>query len=182
MEETLLPPPPAPAAEASAPAAGASGPSASAAAPRWPEGPIGRRNTVWGWCGIVLGPTVGSILMAWCFAGPFPAPPLEGWDDYGSVQRRMMRLAHVAMVMIPLINIVFGHEIDQVALSDRWKRRASWLCALAIPGVPLGLALGAIFWVPLKWLSVPGVYAFIAALAIIAVGKVRQMRAAPARQ
>jgi hypothetical protein len=141
----------------------------------WTEGPIGRKNVMWGWCGIVLGPTVGSILMAWCFAGPFPAP--VAWlDDYGSVERRMLRLAHVAMVMIPLINIVFGKEIDRVLLSDTWKRRASWLVAFAIPGVPFGLTLGALFWVPLKWLSVPGVYAFIAGLAIIAVGKVRQVR------
>ena len=116
--------------------------------------------------------------MAWCFAGPFPAPPLEGLDDYGSVQRRMLRLAHVALVMIPLINIVFGKEIDRVALSETWKSRASWLVALAIPGVPLGLMLGAFIWVPLKWASVPGVYAFIAGLAIIAVGKYRQVKSA----
>jgi hypothetical protein len=145
-------------------------------APRgWREGPIGRTNVVWGWCGIVLGPTTGSILMAWCFAGPFPAP-LAWLDDYATVERRMLRLAHVALVMIPLINIVFGHEIDQVDLSDTWKRRASRLALLAIPGVPLGLTLGALFWVPLKYLSIPGVYAFIAALAILAVGKVRQAR------
>lgn len=148
----------------------------------WREGPIGRRNVVWGWCAIVLGPSVGSILMAWCFganntAGPFPAP-FPWLEDYGSVERRMLRLAHVAMVMIPLINIVLGHELDQVALSGRWKRRASWLAALAIPGVPLGLTLAGVSGVvDLKYLSVPGVYAFIAALAIVAVGKVRQHRA-----
>ncbi|MFC1706502.1 hypothetical protein ACFL59_06715 [Planctomycetota bacterium] len=141
----------------------------------WREGPIGRRNTVWGWCGIVAGPTVGSILMAWVFAGPFLSP-LTWLEDYVSVERRMLRLAHVALVMIPLINIVFGHTIDAVALPDRWKRLASWLVALAMPIVPLGMILGAVVWVPLKYLSSPGVYALIAGLAIMAVGKVRQAR------
>ncbi|MHC4392919.1 MAG: hypothetical protein ACYS22_16630 [Planctomycetota bacterium] len=141
----------------------------------WREGPIGRRNTVWGWVCIVLGPLGGSILMAWVFAGPFPSP-LDWLEDYASVERRMLRLAHVAMVMIPLINIVFGHEIDGVDLTDKWKQRASWLMVIAIPGVPGGLALGALFWVPLKYLSVPGVYAFIGGLSIIAWGKVKQAR------
>lgn len=150
-------------------------PAAESLEPRAPEPDFGRRNIVWGWCGIVAGPTVGSILMAWCFAGPFPAP-LPWLEDYGSVERRMLRLAHVAMVMIPLINIVFGRELDRADLSPLWKRRASWLCALAIPGVPFGLTLGALIWVPLKWLSVPGVYAFIAALAIMAAGQVRAAR------
>jgi purine-cytosine permease-like protein len=159
----------------SAPAARPDAPPAPAPAAGWREGPIGRRNVVWGWCGIVLGPTVGSILMAWCFAGPFPAP-VPWLEDYESVERRMLRLAHVAMVMVPLINIVFGHSIDATDLPERWKRRASWLAALAIPGVPLGLTLGALFWVPLKYLSVPGVYAFIAGLAIMAWGKVRAAR------
>src|SRR5437868_449963 len=106
----------------------------------WREGPIGRRNVVWGWCAIVLGPTGGSILMAWCFAGPFSAP-VPWLESYDSVERRVLRLAHVAMVMIPLINIVLGHELDQIALSAAWKRRASWLGIIAIPGVPLGLFL-----------------------------------------
>src|SRR5258708_3463710 len=88
--------------------------------PGWREGPIGRRNVVWGWCAIVLGPGGGSLLMAWCFAGPFPAP-VPWLDSYDSVERRVLRLAHVAMVMIPLINIVLGHELDQIALSDKWK-------------------------------------------------------------
>ncbi len=165
------------AAPAGAPPAAAPAPAAPTAADSfsWREGPIGRLNTTLGWCGIVLGPTTGSILMAWCFAGPFPAP-VPWLEDYESVERRMLRLAHVALVMIPLINIVFGHSIDRTDLSETWKRRASYLVAFAIPGVPFGLILGSLFWVPLKWASVPGVYAFIAGLAIMAVGKVRWAR------
>src|SRR5437870_2282484 len=72
-------------------------PAAPAAAPaRAADEPIfGRPNIMWGWVGIVLGPTVGSILMAWCFAGPFPSP-MERLADYDGVERRMLRLAHVA--------------------------------------------------------------------------------------
>ncbi|HVJ94568.1 MAG TPA: hypothetical protein VM580_32505 [Labilithrix sp.] len=141
----------------------------------WRDGPIGRKNVVWGWCGIVLGPSVGSIMMAWCFSGPFQAPMAQ-LAEYDSLERRMLRLAHVALVMLPLINIAFGKEIDQVRLSEKWKRHASFLCLQSIIGVPLGLTLGGLFWVPLKYLSGPSVYGFIVALALIAVGKVRQAR------
>jgi len=160
---------------AAAAAAGAGGApaeaeAAGAAAARWREGPIGRRNVVWGWCGIVLGPLSGSILMAWSFGGPFDPPQVLG--EYGDLNRRVMRLAHVAMLMLPLINVVYGKEIDFTALSDRWKRIGSWCAIIAMIGVPLGLVLASLIHNQLKYVSSGPVYCLIAAFAIMAYGKV----------
>jgi hypothetical protein len=136
---------------------------------RWREGPIGRRNVVWGWFGIVLGPLSGSILMAWSFDGPFDVPAILG--EYDHVNRRVMRLAHVAMLMLPLLNIVYGKEIDFTSLGERWKRIGSWCAIVAMIGVPLGLVLAALVHNQMKYISTLPVYCLIAAFAIMAYGK-----------
>lgn len=135
------------------------------------DGAIGRRNVVWGWTTMILGALSGSILMAWSFNGPFPPPP--GFEDYTHVSRRLVRLAHVALFMLPLINVSFGKDIDDTALSETWKQRASWLAIVGMIGIPLGLMLGGIIALPLKYISVIPVYSLLAALGLMAWGKVK---------
>ena len=138
------------------------------------EGPIGRRNVVWGWATMVLGALSGSILMAWSFDGPFPAP--SGFTDYAELPRRLTRLAHVALFALPLINVVFGKNIDQADLPEAWKQAASWLAIVGMIGIPFGLLCGALIHVQLKYVSALPVFALMTALAILAGGKVRQHR------
>jgi len=136
------------------------------------EGPIGQRNVVWGWSTIGLGAFTGIILMCWSFAGPFPPPP--GFHDYGDLSRRMVRLAHIALFMLPIINILIGKDLDQLALSDKWKRICSISGLIAMIGIPLGLTLGALIWIHLKYVAMIPTYALLFSLCIMAVGKVRQ--------
>jgi hypothetical protein len=143
----------------------------TAPAPAPLEGPIGRRNVVWGWVTMPLGAISGSILMAWSFAGPF-APP-SGFHDYTDLPRRMVRLAHIAVFMLPIINILVGKELDRLALPEAWKRFTSWSAIVGMIGIPLGLTLGALFWLPLKWVAVPGVSGLMVALLLVAWGRVR---------
>lgn len=140
----------------------------------WPDGPIGRRNVVWGWVTIVCGAISGSVIMAWSFSGPFSPPP--GWDDYVSLSRRLMRLAHVAFFMLPLINIVLGKELDQIALSDRWKNITSWCAIVGMIGIPVGLMLAAIIHPDLKYIASLPVSLLLLSLTLMAVGKVRSTR------
>ena len=135
---------------------------------------IGRRNVVWGWATIVLGVVSGAILMSWSFAGPFPTPP--GFHDYADLTRRMVRLAHIAMFMLPLINIALGHDLDSLPLSSKWKQICSWCGLIGMVGVPLGLILGGLVHIWLKLVAVPGVYAFMLALGIMGVGKLKGER------
>ena len=135
---------------------------------------IGLRNVTWGWATMVLGVVSGSILMAWSFDGPFAAPP--GFHDYTDLSRRMVRLAHVALFMLPLINVVLGRELDRMPLDDRWKELASWSALVGMFGVPLGLTLGALVHIHLKYVAVPPVTAMMLALAIMSWGALRSRR------
>ena len=120
---------------------------------------------------MVLGAVSGSIIMAWSFGGPFPAP--SGFEDYTDLPRRMVRLAHVALFMLPLINVVFGKEIDRVALSTKWKQIASWCAIVGMIGIPVGLLLGALVHIHLKYSAIPPVSCLMFAIFLVAVGKAR---------
>lgn len=61
---------------------------------------------------------------------------------YGSFKRRLLRLGHIALVALGLINIVFGLSVAEMGLGDFWKTVAAvgWIlgailmptcCALA---------------------------------------------------
>jgi hypothetical protein len=136
------------------------------------EGPLGRRNVVWGWVTIPLGAVSGSILMAWSFAGPFNPPP--GFHDFADLSRRMIRLAHIAVFMLPIINILIGKELDGLNLPKSWKVFCSWSGIVGMIGIPLGLTLGALIDIRLKYVSMPGVTGLLVALTLVAAGKVRR--------
>jgi hypothetical protein len=138
------------------------------------EAKIGDRNIVWGWVVMILGALSGSILMAWSFDGPFPTPP--GMTTYTDLPRRMVRLAHVAFFMLPLINVNIGRDLDNLALSDEWKNRLSWCAIIGMIGIPTGLIMAAAINIHLKYLSVIPVTCLTVALLLMAVGSVKRRR------
>lgn len=139
-----------------------------------PETHIGHRNVVWGWTFMAMGVITGSILSAWSFGGPFGAP--SGFHDYGDLPRRMVRLAHIALFMLPIINIQIGKDLDRIDVPERWKQIASWGGVISIISVPGGLALGALVTLNLKYLSAPGVTGLLVALLIMGFGTLRRER------
>ena len=102
-----------------------------------------------------------------------------GFQSYGDLPRRMARLAHIAAVMLPLINIVIGSKLDLLALSPKWRRWASWLLLLGAVTLPPALLAQALS-PTLAALHVSGVPAFAltAALLITAGGALRSRGAA----
>lgn len=122
----------------------------------------------WGWATMVLGIVSGSLLGMFAFAGPFPAP--KGWEDYASLTRRMVRLAHIAFIMLPIITILYGNHIDAASLPDQWKEWGCYLMIFGMWGVPVLLILAGVFWLPFKYLEVLPVTAVLAALSIMAAG------------
>lgn len=141
----------------------------------WPEGPIGERNVVWGWCAIILGAATGGLLGLWSFAGPVAPPP--GFEAYQDLPRRLVRLAHVALFMLPIINILIGKELDGLGMSDRLKQLTSWLGITAMILIPFGLIIAAVIHPNLQYVSWPGASALLTALSLVAYGKVRAVRA-----
>lgn len=128
---------------------------------------IGQLNIHWGWICMVTGIASGSILGLWAFAGPFKSPP--GHKDYADLSRRLVRLAHIAMFMLPLINIAYGHQIDLIPLSENLKLIGSYGMIICMFGVPT-LLIGASFYTPIKYLEVIPVSAGFLALAIMSYG------------
>ena len=70
--------------------------------------------------------------------------PGAALDQYDDLPRRLLRLAHIAAIMLPLINIVFGTWLDRLRLSTAAKEWASRLLLAGAVAVPLALALEAI--------------------------------------
>jgi len=82
---------------------------------------------------------LGMSLYAFQPVVPVPAS-LMRYDD---LPRRLLRLAHIAGVMLPLINVVVGPWLDRVRLPARAREAASWFLLLGAITLPYALALEA---------------------------------------
>lgn len=134
----------------------------------------GLRNVRGGLILLPLGLLGGLALSLFAFV-PLVAPP-AGFEQYGDLPRRLMRLAHIAAVMLPLINVVVGRELDALALSPKVKRWASSALLWSAVGLPLALAAEALSPV-LATLHVSGLPALTltAALVTTAIGAARSV-------
>jgi hypothetical protein len=99
---------------------------------------VGRANVAVAWWMIGLSMLAGAVLGAWSFGGPAAPPP--GFETYDALPRRLVRLAHIAAIMLPVLNLLY------VPAAARFAMRRS--CALLLFGtvaLPALLALAA-FW------------------------------------
>lgn len=129
-------------------------------------------NIALGWAFMIVGILMGSIMGMYAFNGPLKPPP--GHESYASLPRRLIRLAHIAFVALPLISIVYGVHIDAAQLSSQWKAIGSVSMLVAMIGVPT-LLIGAAFYNPIKYLEVLPVSAMFLALAVISWGWVGKL-------
>ena len=131
----------------------------------------GQANLAVSWCLIALSLIAGGVLGLWSFGGPVAAPP--GFQQYDDVPRRLARLAHIAAVMLPVLNLLYVPQLGATGLSRRVR---AWGCRLLLFGtvlLPLVLAAAA-FWQPLKYLLPLPVTALIVAFLVPAVGYSKQ--------
>ncbi len=129
---------------------------------------IGQLNIVWGWVAIVFGITSGSILGMWSFDGPMKLP--KNYEKYDNLPRRLTRLAHVAMFMLPLINVVYGNHIDEIPLSDQIKYFGSYSMIVLMIGIPTLLVLAS-YKIIFKYLIIIPVTAGFIGFGIMAYGQ-----------
>lgn len=128
---------------------------------------VGRANVVVAWWMMAAGMAGGAVAGLWSFGGP--ARPPAGFVDYNDTPRRLVRLAHIAAVALPLINL---HYVP-------WMRRARWGgaarragCRLLLFGtlaLPLVLSVTA-FWRPALYALPLPVCALVAAVTMLAIG------------
>lgn len=128
---------------------------------------IGSVNIALGWTFMIVGIVMGSLMGLFAFSGPLKPPP--GYESYSALPRRMMRLAHIAFVALPMISIQYGVHIDAAVLSDQWKWIGCISMIVAMIGVPV-LLIAASFYNPIKYLEVIPVSSIFVALGVIAWG------------
>ena len=121
---------------------------------------------------------LGGMLMSLYAFEPI-IQPSAGLDQYNDVPRRLLRLAHIAAIMLPILNIAIGPWLDRLALSERARAFASHALLIGAVGVPAGLALQAI-WEPARVLHLAGfpVVLFCAAVLVVSFGALRTPREA----
>jgi hypothetical protein len=132
---------------------------------------IGKLNIVFGWVWMNMGFITGLLmgLKAEQFGLNTQREGPTWLDGYGSVPRRLIRLGHVAFIMLPVLNILYGQFIDGANLPHAWKVAGSTSMIVGAVGVPL-LCMGAAFYRPLKiFLGLPASAVLLGNL-IIAAG------------
>lgn len=135
-----------------------------------PRSQTGHLNVAVAWSMIAFSMTAGAIVGLWAFGGPLPAP--SGFETYDSLPRRLLRLAHVSAIALPVLNLLYVRWLD----TGFWSRRTrEWGCRLLLVGtlsMP-SILTGAVFWTPLKYgLPLP-VLSLISAIALQALAQLR---------
>lgn len=114
---------------------------------------VGRANVAVGWWMTGLSMSLGALVGLWAFGGPF-APPawFGGYDDPA---RRMLRLAHIAGIMLPVLNFHFLRGLAGTGYSVRAARRLCRMLLAGSVGLPLTLVLAAVWRPGLLLLPLP---------------------------
>ena len=133
---------------------------------------IGAKNVKGGLVMISLGLLAGLAMSLYAFE-PIVRPPAS-LDQYDDLPRRLIRLAHISAIMLPLLNVVLGGWIDRVDLSAGARRCASHLLLWGGALVPVALGLQAV-WAPARALHLAGgpVVAFSLGVFLITIGMLR---------
>jgi hypothetical protein len=89
-----------------------------------------------GWFGMLMGVISGAII------GMFFAK--EQWlGGYGSFQRRMLRLGHLAFFGIGFLNLMFAFSLPKLELGQVGHQMSSWGFAVALSTMSLTCFLSA---------------------------------------
>lgn len=116
---------------------------------------------------LLLGAVSGLVIGLWSFGGPLPEPAWIG--GYGELPRRLIRLAHIALFALGMINLMLARQhagFDLPARTTRLALAAMNLGNLLMPT----LLFAAVFLPAAKYLLALPALAVSIALAIAAYG------------
>ena len=126
---------------------------------------LGDRHRLFGWSLFLIGIVYGMAIGLFAFDGPVTAP--DRFADYASLPRRLIRFAHIACMALGMVNVMYGHEIDRLRVSDPRRRAGSFAMILAGALMPIVLTLAA-FQIWFKWLlPIPGTAALFAIATVV---------------
>jgi len=129
---------------------------------------MGAANVRVAWWMIALSLAGGAVLGAWSFGGPLPAP--RAFEAYDALPRRLVRLAHIAGVMLPVLNLLYVRWIGRTSWGPGARRVGCRLLLGGTVGLP-ALLVAAAFWPPALYLMSLPVTALLAAVVLLAAGR-----------
>jgi hypothetical protein len=103
---------------------------------------VGGANLGVAWWTIAAGMALGAVLGLWSFGGPLAPPP--GFREFDALPRRLVRLAHIAAVALPVLNLLYVPAIRGSRWSARIQRRGCRLLLLGTLGLPALLVATAV--------------------------------------
>jgi hypothetical protein len=120
---------------------------------------------------IALSMIAGAVVGLWSFGGPVEPP--SGFETFDALPRRLVRLAHIAAIALPVLNLLYVPWIRRT----RWTvRTQTWGCRLLLFGtlaLPASL-LAAAFWGPALYALPLPVTTLIVSLVLVAGGLKRR--------
>jgi hypothetical protein len=105
------------------------------------------------WWMVGCGMASGAVLGLWSFGGPVPAP--GGFVAYDDLPRRLLRLAHIALIALPLLSLELERALTHTRLSAVGHNRVRRAVLFGILALPALLALAALWSPALYLLSLP---------------------------
>ena len=105
------------------------------------------------WWMIGLGMLGGAVLGCWSFGGPI-APP-AGFSHYDDAPRRLLRLAHIALIALPILALELGRTLPQTRLGEVATRRVQHALLFGLIALPTLLTAAAVLPWALYLLPLP---------------------------
>lgn len=128
---------------------------------------LGEINIMFGWIWMCIGFIFGMILGMWAEG--------ETWlGGYVSLKRRYLRLAHVAFIALPIINILYGKELSSSILPVSVARLGSLLMIIGAIGIPL-TCISATFFRKTKYFLPLPASAVLVGTVIIAINAIMKL-------
>lgn len=125
------------------------------------------------WTSLLLGAASGLVIGLWSFGGPVPEPDWVG--GYTDLPRRLLRLGHIALFALGMINFMLTRQLAGSGLSEGTNRLALVAMNLGNVGIPV-LLFAAVVRPEVKYLLALPALAVALALAIAARAAWRQWR------
>lgn len=94
-------------------------------------------NEAFGWAWVLMGFLAGALLGMGFAREGF----LGGYDSW---ERRLLRLGHVSLVALGVLNILAGASLERAALAPAWETAAS--ASLIVGGVLMPACCGLAAW------------------------------------
>jgi hypothetical protein len=125
------------------------------------------------WTSLLLGAASGLVIGLWSFGGPLPEPDWVG--GYTELPRRLLRLGHIALFALGMINFMLTRQLAGSDLGKGTIRLALAAMNLGNVGMPV-LLFAAVVRPEVKYLLALPALAVALALAIAATAAWRQWR------